>query len=649
MYASYFGLREKPFNATPDPRFFYANRGYNEAYATLLYGIRERKGFIVLTGEVGTGKTTLLRRLMENMNPAIKVVFVYNTALEFDELVKFICAELTIPVSGLSRLGRLQALNTFLLAENKQGGTVVLLLDEAQNLSAATLENLRLISNLETATAKLLQIVLVGQPELESKLTDPALRQVTQRITVRQRLERLSDGEVEPFIDHRLRVMGRQRRDLFTDDAIRKLIPYVNGIPRLINVVCDNALLVAYGLNAGRVTGRIIDEVVADLRLRPPGPAAGEAPTPSPVERHERQRAGVSSGAESSADRPRFGWVGVASAALVGLTIGVVVSWDQPRLGSLADRTLAWVRQVACATGTVAARGFQEPDARGPASSQTPSIGEQIRRHRDGERLTEQRAQAPSASSPSPQPRARIAKRQPGVSNSPPAPSESSAPERKAAAASQPLRDPPTLALESPRWDGASIAPLMHAVVDVRPSRRPSLRGEPEVHPAPSRGFIIDGQGYIVTSDKISGASSIEVTLYDGRVLGATVVARDRLNAVAVLKVERRGLPAMTLGDSGALAVGERVLAIGHGGGRDGTSTAVTVLATGAGAGGHLAVDLPPKPERVGGPLVNHLGQAVGIVTDNGTPTNGQRALTLAVSADRVKSLLKLVPTERSR
>ena len=355
MYASYFGLREKPFNATPDPRFFYANRGYNEAYATLLYGIRERKGFIVLTGEVGTGKTTLLRRLMENMNPAIKVVFVYNTALEFDELVKFICAELTIPVSGLSRLGRLQALNTFLLAENKQGGTVVLLLDEAQNLSAATLENLRLISNLETATAKLLQIVLVGQPELESKLTDPALRQVTQRITVRQRLERLSDAEVEPFIDHRLRVMGRQRRDLFTDDAIRKLIPYVNGIPRLINVVCDNALLVAYGLNAGRVTGRIIDEVVADLRLRPPGPAAGEAPTPSPspAERHERQRAGVSSGAESSADRPRFGWVGVVSAALVGLTIGVVVSWTSP--GSARWRIELW-------------RGFDRSPAR-PARS----------------------------------------------------------------------------------------------------------------------------------------------------------------------------------------------------------------------------------------------------------------------------------------
>ena len=385
MYASYFGLRDKPFNATPDPRFFYANRGYNEAYATLLYGIRECKGFIALTGEVGTGKTTLLRRLMENMNPAIKVVFVYNTALEFDELVKFICAELKIPVSGSSRVGRLQALNRFLLEENKRGGTVVLLLDEAQNLSAATLENLRLISNLETATAKLLQIVLVGQPELEVKLADPALRQVTQRITVRQRLERLSDAEVEPFIDHRLRVMGRQRRDLFTDDAIRKLIPYVNGIPRLINVVCDNALLVAYGLNAARVTGRIIDEVVADLRLKPPGPAAGEAPIPSPAERHERQRAGVSSDAASSADRPRVGWVGVASAALVGLTIGVLISWDQPQLGSLADRTLAWVRQLACATGTIAARGFQEPDARGPASSQT---------------------QDPSASSPSSQPRA---------------------------------------------------------------------------------------------------------------------------------------------------------------------------------------------------------------------------------------------------
>jgi serine protease Do len=233
-------------------------------------------------------------------------------------------------------------------------------------------------------------------------------------------------------------------------------------------------------------------------------------------------------------------------------------------------------------------------------------------------------------------PAAAAAERRSGASSSPSA-SASATRDAKAAGTSQ----SPAMSSESPRWDGAPIAPLMHAVVDVRRSRRPSLREESDAQSSsPNRGFIVDGQGYIVTSDKISGAPSIEVTLHDGRVLGATVVARDRLNAVAILKVERRGLPALPLGDSGALAVGERVLIVGDGGGFDGTSTAGTVLATGAGAGGHLTVDLPPKPETVGGPLLNHRGHAVGIVTDNGSPSGGQQAVTLAVPVDRVKSLL---------
>jgi general secretion pathway protein A len=258
------------------------------------------------------------------------VVFLYNTTLEFEELVEFICGELKIPVSDHSHLGRLQALNRFLLEEDKRGGAVVLLLDEAQNLSAATLENLRLISCPETSTTKRLQIVLVGQPELEGKLADPALRHVTQCITVRHRLKPLSDAEIEPFIDYRLRVMGCQRQDLFTDDAIRTLIPHVNGIPRLINIVCDNALLAAYGMNVPRVTGQIIDEVVTDLRLKPRGQ---REPSTSVV-------------ATSVAGEMRWRWVGVASAALVGVALVAGVFWGQPWLASQADQRLAQGRQM---------------------------------------------------------------------------------------------------------------------------------------------------------------------------------------------------------------------------------------------------------------------------------------------------------------
>jgi general secretion pathway protein A len=344
MYESHFGLSQKPFNATPDPRFLYTNRGYQEAYATLLYGIQERKGFIALIGEVGTGKTTLLRRLMENMNPATKVVFAYNTTLSFDELVEFICTELGIPVGDLARVARLQALNKFLVAEAAKGSTLVLLLDEAQNLSAEALENLRLISNLETATAKLLQIVLVGQPELDVKLADPALRQVAQRIAVRYRLEPLDDSEVEPYIDYRLRVVGRARRDLFTDKAIRALVPYVNGIPRLINMVCDNALVLAYATERTRVSHEMIEDVVADLRLRRRGePVARPAGEPE-VERAPRLRAVTAAGAGPGCGGRRW--------AIAGFAVGIVLALAGVFAGSPALRLGLTERVVAMANRT---------------------------------------------------------------------------------------------------------------------------------------------------------------------------------------------------------------------------------------------------------------------------------------------------------
>lgn len=282
MYNSYFGFREKPFNVTPDPRFFYTNSVYQEAYASLLYGIRERKGFIALTGEVGTGKTTLLRMLMNNLDATIRFVFFYNTTLTFEELVTFTCEELGLTVKGAGRLQEIQSLNEFLIAQLKKGGTGVLLIDEAQNLAEDVLENLRLLSNLETTSEKLLQIVLVGQPELEVKLNQASLRQIKQRIAVRSRLDRLKDEEVGPFVAHRLSAGGYKGRDLFSAEAIQNIALYSKGIPRLINIICDNALVIAYASSQKKVSAEMIREAARDLGLESDPPMAEAAKAESP-------------------------------------------------------------------------------------------------------------------------------------------------------------------------------------------------------------------------------------------------------------------------------------------------------------------------------------------------------------------------------
>lgn len=283
MYNEYFGFREKPFNVTPDPRYFYTNPVYQEAYANLLYGIQERKGFIVLAGEVGTGKTTLLRRLMSQLEESVRFVFFYNTTLSFEELVSFACDELGLTVKGNGRLQKIQALNEFLTEQSRQGGTVVLLIDEAQNLTDDVLENLRLLSNLETATEKLLQIVLVGQTELDAKLAQPQLRQVKQRVALQCRLDRLKDREVGPFINYRLRVAGYEREDLFTPEAIREVGFCSKGIPRLINIICDNALLIAYATTAKSISAEMIREVARDLNLATKQRVVEDVPPPAPA------------------------------------------------------------------------------------------------------------------------------------------------------------------------------------------------------------------------------------------------------------------------------------------------------------------------------------------------------------------------------
>jgi general secretion pathway protein A len=223
MYNSYFGFRESPFSVTPDPRFFYTNHVYLEAFATLRYGIEAKKGFIVITGEVGTGKTTLLRKLLHSLENTVHSVFIFNTYLSFPELLQLTLHDLGLTPKNHSKVTMLQELNDYLISQLKQGHTVSMLIDEAQNLSNEVLESLRLLSNLETDQEKLIQIVLMGQPELQTKLAQPKLRQLKQRVALQCRLNPLKDNEVGPYIDFRLKAAGYEGKELFHSAALERI------------------------------------------------------------------------------------------------------------------------------------------------------------------------------------------------------------------------------------------------------------------------------------------------------------------------------------------------------------------------------------------------------------------------------------------
>jgi type II secretory pathway predicted ATPase ExeA len=272
MYKHYFGLRTLPFSITPDPRFFYDNPSYREAFASLRYGVERRKGFIVITGEAGTGKTTLVKAFRQSAEVKIHTVFIINPKLSSTELLRFILNDFGIAPSTQDRGTLILQLNEYLFEQFKKGKIVTLLVDEAQHLSNDLLEELRLLSNLETNEDKLIQIVLVGQPELEERLDQPELRQLKQRVTLRCRLAPLKDQEVDCYIQARLRTAGFEREALFDPKAIEKIALYAKGIPRLINVICDNALLTCYALSRQTVSAEIIEEVARDLQLtkRPP-------------------------------------------------------------------------------------------------------------------------------------------------------------------------------------------------------------------------------------------------------------------------------------------------------------------------------------------------------------------------------------------
>ncbi len=266
MYLDFFELTENPFNMTPDPRFIFFTRNHREAYQHLIYGINTRKGFIELTGEVGCGKTTLCRLLLSELRRNdVGTALILNPLLSETQLLRAILADFGVPFTGRDRLGCVQRLNDFLLEHNRRGRNVALLIDEAQDLAPQVMEQVRLLSNLETDSQKLMQIVLCGQPELKERLANPELRQLRQRITVRYHLGFLTREETQAYISHRLAVAGGKDRTTFDECAIDGVYEYSGGVPRMINALCDNALLSGYVMDKREINSECVRQAIRQL------------------------------------------------------------------------------------------------------------------------------------------------------------------------------------------------------------------------------------------------------------------------------------------------------------------------------------------------------------------------------------------------
>lgn len=265
MYNEFYGFKESPFTISPDPRFLYFSNKHREALSHIVFGIKERKGFIQITGEVGAGKTTICRALLEQLGPEYKTALILNPCMSETQLLRTILMEFGFKSDKTDRVELLEMLNSFLLDQVSHGFDVVLIIDEAQDLSLELLEQIRLLSNLETDKGKLLQIVFFGQPEFRDKLNDPRLRQLRQRITIRYHLTSLNRQEVEHYIRHRIHVSGGNGSPHFNRWALRKIFGYSKGIPRLINAVCDKTLLCGFVTHTDHFKAKHVRRAIKEL------------------------------------------------------------------------------------------------------------------------------------------------------------------------------------------------------------------------------------------------------------------------------------------------------------------------------------------------------------------------------------------------
>jgi general secretion pathway protein A len=272
IYNAYFGFKENPFNISPDPEFLYRSPQHEEALANLIYGVRSRKGFIVLTGEVGTGKTTMLECLRDYLDSQrVEFAFIFNSRLTPEQFFEMMAFDFDLPCNRKSKTDVLFALNSLLLQQADRGRTCVLIVDEAHNLEWDVLEEIRLLGNLENRQGKLLQIILAGQPELDRKLDTPNLRQLKQRVVLRCSLDPLTPEESASYVSSRLARAGMPNQQVFSLELLEEVYKRSRGIPRLINLLCDNLLVTAFAMEQRQANLEMLDEVCQDLRLEWPG------------------------------------------------------------------------------------------------------------------------------------------------------------------------------------------------------------------------------------------------------------------------------------------------------------------------------------------------------------------------------------------
>lgn len=325
MYLDFYGFKEQPFSTTPDPKFLYPSPGHREALAQVSYGVQQNKGFIVLTGEVGTGKTTLIHALRRRLDDSTAVAFLFNSTLSFDGILEYVLEEFGVAKAGRTPAQQLFALNNFLIERRRVGQNAVLILDEAQNLDVRTLEQVRLLSNFETPTEKLLQILLVGQPELRGKLALPELRQLRQRIALSCSVRPLSVHETQECVRTRLRIAGAPDLGIFTDRALARIAEYTGGNPRVVNVLCDHCLVIGYAERERRIGPQIVAQAI---KLVQEG-----------VSSRQKTWAGAQKG--------RMGPLRWVLTALAGLVLGSAISLVfRPETAHLLDFARSWSQVV---------------------------------------------------------------------------------------------------------------------------------------------------------------------------------------------------------------------------------------------------------------------------------------------------------------